>query len=228
VIWLTSDPHFFHRNVIRYCNRRFYGGFLGWILRVLTGRVTEAAVLEMNEAIIRNWNAVVSDDDDVYILGDFGMSSRSVEVILPRLKGRKHLILGNHDFPHPAHSKGSKGPEMREKWTKIYLSYGFTSVQLEGELDVPGIGKVRLFHLPYSDPTDTHQDGRPRYFKERLPDDGKPLFCGHVHDKWLFRATESGTSQINVGLDAPGAPWYMRPASLDEVVAEMLEHAKER
>lgn len=206
--WLTSDPHYWHANVIKYCSRPY------------------ATVEEMNEALIENWNDVVAPEDIVIVLGDFAMAARAVETILPRLKGRKKLILGNHDFPHPAHKKGGKNAEMREKWTKIYLSYGFESVELEGELDVPGVANFRLYHLPYSDSTDTHQDGRPRHFKERLPDDGRPLLCGHVHEKWLLKRTEKGTPQLNVGVDAPGAPWYMRPASLEEVCQIYLDHQK--
>lgn len=201
--WLTSDPHFWHSNVIKYCNRPF------------------ATSEEMNEALVRNWNAVVAPEDLVYVLGDFALAARAVETILPRLNGRKILILGNHDFPHPAHQKGRK-PELREKWTKIYLGYGFEQVLLEGELEVPGVANFRLFHLPYSDAEDTHQDGKPRHFKERLLDDGKPLLCGHVHDKWLFKRTERGTPQLNVGVDAPGAPWHMRPATLEEVMEVYL------
>ena len=206
--WLTSDPHFWHLNVIRYCNRPY------------------TTVEEMNEKLILNWNKVVGPDDIVYVLGDFSLASRAVETILPRLNGRKKLILGNHDFPHPAHQKGRK-LELREKWTKLYLQYGFESVELEGELNVEGVANFRLFHLPYSDPTDTHQDGRPRHFKERRPDDGKPLLCGHVHDKWLFKRTEKGTPQLNVGVDAPGAPWHMRPASLEEVMEVYLKETQD-
>lgn len=176
----------------------------------------------MNEALIANWNAVVAPEDTVYVLGDFALAARAVEQILPRLNGRKILILGNHDFPHPAHQKGRK-PDLRDKWTKLYLSYGFAEVHLEGKLEVPGVANFRLFHLPYTDPTDTHQDGRPRHFKERLPDDGIPLLCGHVHDKWLFKRTERGTPQLNVGVDAPGAPWKLRPASLEEVMEVYVE-----
>jgi calcineurin-like phosphoesterase family protein len=45
--------------------------------------------------MVQRWNAVVNDDDIVYHLGDvyFG---RGYEV-LDRLKGRKRLLLGNHD-----------------------------------------------------------------------------------------------------------------------------------
>lgn len=76
-IWVISDTHFGHRNIIGYCNRPF------------------ADENEMNEAMIERWNSVVKDGDIVYHLGDvyFGEQGR----ILHKLKGRKRLVIGNHD-----------------------------------------------------------------------------------------------------------------------------------
>lgn len=80
MIWLTSDTHFFHRNIISYCNRPY------------------ADVDEMNEGLIANWNAVVAPDDEVFHLGDFAFGAfTKVASIASRLNGNKHLILGNHD-----------------------------------------------------------------------------------------------------------------------------------
>lgn len=53
---------------------------------------------EMDEALIANWNSVVSDDDTVYFVGDVGYNGGFVPCrILERLQGHKHLIRGNHD-----------------------------------------------------------------------------------------------------------------------------------
>lgn len=77
-IWFISDTHFGHSNIIKYCDRPF------------------SSVEEMDEILIQNWNEVVRDQDIIYHLGDvyFGVKGRAV---LARLKGRKRLILGNHD-----------------------------------------------------------------------------------------------------------------------------------
>lgn len=82
-IWLISDTHFGHNNIIRYCDRPFYDS------------------LEMNEKMVDNWNSVVKDGDIVYHLGDVyfpgGHTKGYWDNFWPRLKGRKRLVLGNHD-----------------------------------------------------------------------------------------------------------------------------------
>ena len=53
---------------------------------------------EMNEAIIKNHNAIVEPDDDVYCLGDFIMTNNDEGIkCLKQLKGKIHIIRGNHD-----------------------------------------------------------------------------------------------------------------------------------
>jgi len=79
-IYFTSDTHFGHANIIRYCNRPF------------------ATVEEMDEALIANWNAVVGRGDEVWHLGDFGWhDAKRMRSIFQRLNGKKRLIIGNHD-----------------------------------------------------------------------------------------------------------------------------------
>ncbi|MDR2932048.1 MAG: metallophosphoesterase family protein [Oscillospiraceae bacterium] len=80
MIFFTSDLHFGHENIIRHCNRPF------------------ASADEMDAALTRNWNAVVGEKDEIYILGDFTMRP-AVEAhrCLTRLNGHKYLISGNHD-----------------------------------------------------------------------------------------------------------------------------------
>lgn len=81
MIFFTSDTHYYHTNVIEYCNRPF------------------KTVEEMNETLINNYNSVVGEKDTVYHLGDFAFANRAkAEEILNRLNGKKILILGNHDF----------------------------------------------------------------------------------------------------------------------------------
>ena len=53
-------------------------------------------VVEMDNALLKNWNDIVSDEDTVYILGDFAADDYTAGVV-KRLKGKKVLLLGNHD-----------------------------------------------------------------------------------------------------------------------------------
>ena len=77
MIFYTSDLHLGHANIIRHCNRPF------------------ASVEEMDEVLIDNWNAKVTNADTVHILGDFMFrNKRPPEEYLFRLKGKKHLVVG--------------------------------------------------------------------------------------------------------------------------------------
>lgn len=62
----------------------------------------EGRTLEHDKLIIDNWNRIVTNKDDVWILGDIGRIGTNKEneylcQCLSVLKGNKHLILGNHD-----------------------------------------------------------------------------------------------------------------------------------
>ena len=80
-VWFTSDTHFGHENIIRFCNRPF------------------SNAQEMNAELIRRWRDPVPEDGIEFHLGDFAHgSSRLWNHILCVLPGRKYLILGNHDM----------------------------------------------------------------------------------------------------------------------------------
>lgn len=77
-IFLTSDTHFGHSKIVT----------AGWGVRKET----------FNEDIIEAWNSVVTRDDIVLHLGDLTMANKETTLKwTSQLKGRKYLILGNHD-----------------------------------------------------------------------------------------------------------------------------------
>lgn len=82
-IWVISDTHFNHGNIIKFCDRPWDNP------------------KEMNEDLIERWNSVVKDGDKVYHLGDVymgpGFTREDTSLLLSKLKGKKRLILGNHD-----------------------------------------------------------------------------------------------------------------------------------
>jgi calcineurin-like phosphoesterase family protein len=83
--WATSDHHWGHFNIMKYCaeTRPF------------------PSVDEMNAQLISRWNDRVAPDDEVYLVGDAFCSRRMPREmkigILRMLNGRKTLIRGNHD-----------------------------------------------------------------------------------------------------------------------------------
>lgn len=53
----------------------------------------------MNEDYVHKWNITVDNNDDVYVLGDLMLGDKSNIEFIKRLKGRIHIVLGNHDTP---------------------------------------------------------------------------------------------------------------------------------
>ena len=99
---LTSDTHFSHANIIRYCDRPF----------------SDLAV--MNERLVDAWNDRVRPDDEIWHLGDVAMGRIEESLlIIRRLHGRKFLVPGNHDRCWPGHKKVGDWPEK-------YTAAGFT------------------------------------------------------------------------------------------------------
>lgn len=69
-VFFTSDTHFNHTNIIKFCSRPFKD------------------VSHMNETIISNWNRVVGPDDIVFHLGDFCLGGSAEWInVLNRLNG---------------------------------------------------------------------------------------------------------------------------------------------
>jgi calcineurin-like phosphoesterase family protein len=57
-----------------------------------------ASVEDMNEQLINNYNSLVGEKDEVYILGDFTFGNHNESATFARrMNGKKHLVLGNHD-----------------------------------------------------------------------------------------------------------------------------------
>lgn len=84
--YITSDWHLFHRNIM---------GESGFV----ETRKHFDYVEEMNATIIKAINRVVTNDDEVYHLGDISMNAKPHKVfeVLTQIKGQLHLVKGNHD-----------------------------------------------------------------------------------------------------------------------------------
>lgn len=78
-IYVISDCHFYHTNIISYCKRPF------------------TSVEHMNKTLISNWNNTVNEDDVVYHIGDFCLGNVKVRDIENMLNGTIIHFKGNHD-----------------------------------------------------------------------------------------------------------------------------------
>lgn len=124
-VWFTSDLHFWHKNICKYCNRPY------------------SNVEEMNETIIANWNSVVKDDDTVFVLGDLGFCGyEKLEPLMARLKGKKYLIQGNHD----------SDKIVAKLWEADIIEeyYKLITITIEGDEELPE-QMLTLCHFPMID-----------------------------------------------------------------------------
>jgi len=80
-VHFTADCHFGHASIIRMAGRPF------------------GSIEEHDQALIDAWNAHVAPGDTVFVVGDFAHKADNPQAakIFERLRGTKHLVVGNHD-----------------------------------------------------------------------------------------------------------------------------------
>jgi len=89
--FFIGDTHFGHRNIIHFEEIKPFRPF--------------ATIEEHDQELVQRWNSRVRSQDIVYHLGDFCFGRENIE-IAGQLKGKKRLILGNHDtYPSAAYLK---------------------------------------------------------------------------------------------------------------------------
>lgn len=179
MIWLTSDLHLFHNQAFIYKNRGF------------------DSIEEMNVEIERLWNETVSEEDEVYILGDLmvcgkGGSNEAGMEIVRRLKGKKHVILGNHDTT-------ARIELYRREESILDVQYA-TMIRYKGR-------SIYMSHYPTYTSSMEHE--KPKQWTLN--------FFGHTHAKEKF--FNNNPFMYNVTLDAHDN----RPVSIDEAMEEIKE-----
>jgi calcineurin-like phosphoesterase family protein len=185
--WFYSDPHFGHANVIKYSNRPF------------------ATVEEMDQELLRRYQAVVKPEDIVVWLGDcfFGPFTSRVTELMGQLPGRKILVRGNHD-----------------RSASRMAAAGFDFVTEELRMHIAG-RPVRLRHFPYAGESSAEEDASRDHdwadkFKSLRPPrvQGEVLLHGHTH-----KPQRRSGNMVHVGVDA----WGYAPASYEEIEALVEE-----
>ena len=196
-IYFTSDLHVYHKNILKFQKDR----------REAIGITDDMSDTEQmhkhNEYIINMWNMTVKKEDHVYILGDvsFG-STEDTRKILERLRGHKHLIIGNHD-------KSCKGLEnyfesvsqIKEFPIKKHM-YDFLEENIY----------LVLCHFPMV------------AWNRRLH--GAWMVHGHTHNSLCVMNKNSGELRVDIGLDSEIANFGL--VSLERLYSYFKEYIKEK
>lgn len=187
-IFFTSDTHFNHERILTMGNGRpFY------------------SIETHNESLINNWNAVVKDDDQVYVLGDFAWANepRQITSILSRLNGKKYLIIGNHDRQKLHAYALNEG-----YWQYMRMIDTLTYVTNEGVEY-----KIVLSHCPFLEFTGSYKPNT--------------IHCyGHIHDTKNYDDIykKLGFKALNIGVDVsssfPDTKPYS-PISIESVLKQI-------
>jgi calcineurin-like phosphoesterase family protein len=170
MIWLTADNHFCHRNILVHCSRAF------------------TSVEEMDETMVRRWNEVVGQDDEVWHLGDFSLGrSEVVAKFLARLNGRVHLIWGNHDSEQVRRMPqwASSQPYAEIKVDNTYLVLFHYAMRTWNRI---GRGAIHLYGHSHN----------------KLPGDSQSLDVGV--DAWDFRPVSLAQIKRRLAKSVPRVP----------------------
>lgn len=94
-LFFIADTHIGHRNIIKHCKRPFlFDSSKGF------NDKSNLDVNWMNNDIVTKWNSVITDEDDVFVVGDFFYKTKNgtIKHILDSLNYRRlFLVEGNHD-----------------------------------------------------------------------------------------------------------------------------------
>jgi calcineurin-like phosphoesterase family protein len=213
-VWFTSDGHIGHRLVSEHRWERQFPGIVAPANTVISWH---------DQVLAQNWDARVDKDDVVWVAGDISsgttVGQRHALGWYRKRPGRKRLITGNHDQPHPMHRDAPK-------WQKIYLegtaeepaAFEYVNMSAKIRIALPGEGHTNVFlsHFPYKADRGTVT----RHPEWRLPNCGTILLHGHTHseevisyDTNVWDPKLTPTPQIHIGLDA----WNLSPVSLVDV-----------
>lgn len=176
-IYLTSDLHLCHDKPFIYEPRGF------------------KTIQEMNNAIIENWNSIVSMDDDVYVLGDLLLNDNEKGIqLIKNLKGNIHVVLGNHD----SNSR-----------MLLYMDcYNINQVEYGIPLKYNG---YHFFLTHYPTLCSNYDTDKP--LKKKMIN-----LCGHIHTKDRFHDFDKGII-YHVELDAHDN----KPVLIDNIIEDIKD-----
>lgn len=175
-IYFTSDTHFCHNKDFCYEPRGF------------------KTIEEMNEKIFNNWNSIVTDEDDIYHLGDVMLNDDTQGMMyLENLKGKIHIIRGNHDTD-------TRVEKYKQLNNIVEITYA----------TIIKYGKVHLYLCHYPTLTANYDDDKP--WHKNLVN----LF-GHTHQQENFY--NNNPYMYHVGVDSHNC----KPIEIEEILEEIRQ-----
>ena len=151
----------------------------------------------MNLAQVQKWNETVEDDDDIYVLGDLTLGDSNNIEFIKQLKGKIHIVLGNHDTAN------------REKMYR----------ELPNVVEIAEVG-IRLEYKKHHFILTHYPRLTGNLEKESLKQMTLNLY-GHTHQNTNFY--EDRPYMFHVGVDSHNG----YPVLLDDIIEEMYVKFKE-
>lgn len=191
--WFTSDPHFGHDNVIKFCDRPFED------------------MDEMLDKIREKWNKKVRPEDQVIIVGDVFFHFKRVDAkkFLDSLNGYKILVRGNHD--QKPRQMNSMGFDFVCEEMVLYIANERVTVShypFRAPLWKHTYYNVRHAIFKFLGIKGKSWRLSKRFYSRRPDDKGQFLIHGHTHSKEKVRGR-----MIHVGMDA----WKYEPVPMHEI-----------
>lgn len=120
----------------------------------------------MNNKQIERWNSVVSDEDEVYVLGDLCLGSHENVELLKALNGKIHVVLGNHDTATRQKLYSSLENVVEIEWAIMlnYKKYHFYLSHfpcMTGNLEKEALQKMTLNLYGHTHQTNNFYEDRP-------------------------------------------------------------------
>ena len=195
-----ADTHFYHNRLCQEMDQRGFNNYE-----------------EMNAYMIEKWNEKVTPKDEVYILGDFSIAKgEATNAVLKQLKGKKHLIIGNHDryledrrFDLSLYRSVQPYKEVRDQGRSVILSH-YPVICYNGQYRRGRDGEATTYML-YGHTHNTQDEERMSRFirltretlaASRHRPDSEPIPCNMINCFCVFSGYQPMTLDEWIRIDA--------------------------